>query len=122
MKKYKKKKKIENIEKKEIMHSLSDNIYFDQKKPEIVFLKLKIKPNSRSNNCYLNDDNICLDISSKPIKGKANIAIIKLLSKLLQISKSDIKLIKGITSKTKTFKILNLKCSIESIIEKLTKN
>ena len=63
---------------------------------------------------------LCIEISSPPIKGKANLAIIKLLSKTLNIQKSKISLIKGHTSQKKTFHIHIPNLKIKEIYEKLS--
>lgn len=42
---------------------------------------------------------------SQPIEGKANLAIIKLLSQYFGISQNNITLIRGVKSKTKVFEI-----------------
>jgi len=44
---------------------------------------------------------------SQPIEGKANLAIIKLLSKYFNVPQSGIALIHGDKSKTKVFEIAN---------------
>ena len=52
---------------------------------------------------FMDEEILCIEINSPPVKGKANLAIIKLLSKTLNIPKSQINLIKGHTSHKKTF-------------------
>jgi len=44
---------------------------------------------------------------AKPIQGMANLATILLLSKHFQISKEDVKLVKGFKARSKIFKIKN---------------
>lgn len=56
-------------------------------------------------------------ISSPPVDGAANAELIKLLSKKFGISKNDIEIVSGKTSKLKKVKIYDLKLS--SFFEKL---
>ncbi len=51
-------------------------------------------------------DMLKLQIMSPPVDGKANIEIIKFLSKILGISKSKIKILKGERQKIKNIEIL----------------
>lgn len=57
-------------------------------------------------------------VSAQPEKGKANTAVIKLLSNALGISQSEIELKKGETSRKKIFLVRGLKPS--DIISKLS--
>jgi uncharacterized protein (TIGR00251 family) len=56
-------------------------------------------------------------ISSPPIDGAANAELIKLLSKKFGVSKSNVEIISGETSKLKQVKIYELKMS--DILKKL---
>jgi uncharacterized protein len=56
-------------------------------------------------------------ISAQPISGKANIAIIGLVASVLNVSKSDISIVTGITSSQK--KILIRGISIDEVKSKL---
>lgn len=47
-------------------------------------------------------------IASPPVDGAANAELVKLLSKTFGVSKSDVEIVGGQTSKTKQMKILNL--------------
>ncbi len=67
-----------------------------------VIINIKISPNS-SKNEILNDGEIHkIKITSPPIDGKANKALIEYLSKSFKIPKTSIKILKGETSKEKT--------------------
>lgn len=54
------------------------------------------------------DDELKVRVSAVPEKGRANVAVIKLLAKALGISKSDINLMSGLTSRHKVFEINSL--------------
>ena len=55
----------------------------------------------------ISDGNITIGIKSKPVKGKANLEIIKKLSKHFDIPSNNIRIKSGHKSKDKTVEILN---------------
>jgi hypothetical protein len=67
----------------------------------------------------MDEELLCIEIKTPPKKGKANLAILKLLSKTLNIPKSQIDLIKGHTSPKKTFYIHIQNLNINKIYAKL---
>ncbi len=67
---------------------------------------IKIKPNANENKIMeQHDDFLKIKIRAIPEKGKANNALIKFLSKYFEIPKSNIKIIKGETSRNKIVEI-----------------
>ena len=71
-----------------------------------VKLTVQIQPNAKRNEVTSFSDNILhLKIAAPPVEGKANRELIKFLSELLDISKSNIILEKGATSKKKVLLI-----------------
>ena len=124
MGKGKKKQKIKNKKPKEensIKSNPTQAINESSKEPGIIFLTCAVKPNARTDRIYFDGDLLCIDISSPPVKGKANTAIIKFLGNVLNISKSNITLERGHTSSTKMFRIdtRNEKLAIEQIKSKI---
>ena len=83
------------------------------------FVKIKVKTNSKLSRIYQDGEIVRVDISSPPVKGKANNAIIKLFSKTIGIPKSSISIIRGHTSHTKIFLIKAPEMTIQQIIDKL---
>lgn len=67
-----------------------------------LVLRIKISPNSKSNEIILEEDFAKIKITAQPIDGKANKALIEFLSKKFKIPKTSIKILKGETSKEKT--------------------
>lgn len=67
-----------------------------------LVLRIKISPNSKSNEIILEEDFAKIKITAQPIEGKANKALIEFLSKKFKIPKTSIKILKGETSKEKT--------------------
>lgn len=88
--------------------------------PEHFFITFLVKANARQNRIFKDEEMLCIEINSPPIKGKANLAIIKLLSKNLNIPKSKINLIKGQTAQKKTFHMHIPNLKIQEIYEKLS--
>lgn len=65
-------------------------------------LYLKVKPSQNQDEIIkLDEQNFIIRLKQKPEGGKANLALIKLLAKYFSISSSQIKIIKGKTSKNK---------------------
>ena len=78
---------------------------------------IHLQPNAKREEVWgmYDEQRIKIAISTPPIDGKANEALIKFLSKKLKIAKSNIEIVKGLTSKDKTICI----DSDEDIITKL---
>ena len=69
-------------------------------------LKIHLQPNAKRNEiCGTYNDAIKIAISSPPVDGKANEALIKFLSTKLKIPKSNITILNGLTSRNKTIEI-----------------
>lgn len=66
-----------------------------------VIVNIKISPNSSKNEIIKDGENIKIKITSPPVDGKANKALIEYLSKNFKIPKTSIKILKGETSKEK---------------------
>ncbi len=71
---------------------------------QIIFT-LRILPNSSKNEIIKSEDVIKVKITSPPVDGKANKALIEYLSKSFKIPKTSFKIIKGETSKDKTLMV-----------------
>ena len=71
---------------------------------------VRVQPNAGRNE-VLGFKNGCLHvkIAAPPVKGKANQELIGLLSDILKVSKSNIAIIKGMSSKTKVISISGLR-------------
>ena len=84
-------------------------------------IKIKILPNSSRNEIIKTPEGVKIKITTQPIEGKANKAVVEFLSKEFRIPKTSIEIIKGNTSKEKTiqFKIQDEE-KIKSVKEKLS--
>lgn len=67
-----------------------------------ILIKVKIIPNSSKNDIIVEDGIVKIKVTAQPIENKANKALIEILSKKIKIPKSNIKIVKGLTSKEKT--------------------
>jgi len=72
-------------------------------------IKIKLLPRSSKNQIVGKEgDTLKVKVTSPPVDGKANEALIELLAKRLGVSKSSIKIISGRRSKLKTVTISGL--------------
>jgi uncharacterized protein (TIGR00251 family) len=71
-----------------------------------MLLQVKVIPNGSKNQIMGWRENVLqVKITATPERGKANEAVIELLSKELNISKSSIRLVSGLISRVKKFEI-----------------
>ena len=69
-------------------------------------IKVKVKPNSRQQKIEQSDDGTWIvNLKSQPIDGKANQELIKLLAQYCQVTKKQITIKTGQTTKTKLVEI-----------------
>jgi uncharacterized protein len=72
-------------------------------------LTVRVTPKSSQNKMFLQrDGKVRAWVSAPPVDGAANAAVHKLISKVINISKSRIELIRGDKGRDKTFKISGL--------------
>ncbi len=93
-------------------------IYIVEKDGALTF-SLRVVPRaSRSEIVGIHDEALKIRIASPPVDGAANAEIIRFLAKTFGVSKSDVFILSGETSKNKRIKIENLsKSSFEEIIK-----
>ncbi len=65
-------------------------------------IKVKIIPNSSKNDIITDNGTLKIKVTAQPIENKANKALIEILSKKIKVPKTNIEIIKGVTSKEKT--------------------
>lgn len=65
-------------------------------------LNLRISPNASKNEIIVTEGCVKVKITSQPVDGKANKALLEYLSKFFKIPKTSIEIVKGVTSKDKT--------------------
>ncbi len=84
----------------------------------IIFVEAK--PNAKKNQIkVISNNRLKVFVNAPPVDGKANEAIIKYLSEVLNISKSKIKLLKGETNKFKKIEISVTETELNNVINSL---
>ena len=74
-----------------------------------IFFGVRVVPRaSKSEVVGEHDGALKARIASPPVDGAANAELIKLLSKVFGVSKSEVEIVSGLTSKQKQIKISNL--------------
>ena len=75
-----------------------------------ALLNIRLQPGAKEDALceWMADGTLKVRVKSKPIEGKANRNLIKLLGKQLKVPKSSIEIIKGEKSRNKTVKILGI--------------
>ena len=69
-------------------------------------ITVHVIPNSRHQEIIVEEDGFLkIKLTSSPTRGKANQELIKLLSKKYKVSKSQVEIVKGLTSKQKLVQI-----------------
>jgi uncharacterized protein (TIGR00251 family) len=72
----------------------------------MIFLTIKVKPNSRASSLKQNDDGTWLaQLKSPPVDGKANEELIALVAKHFKCRKSEVSIKSGGSSRTKLLQI-----------------
>lgn len=70
-------------------------------------IKILAKPGAKQNGVTdISDEGIGVQIAAPPVEGEANTELIKFLSKVLGLRKSDLSLDKGSKSRTKTVTVM----------------
>ena len=83
---------------------------------EYIILRVKAVPGSSINKIAdIQEDVLRIKIKAPAVEGAANKELIKFLSKTLRISKSDIEILRGETSKVKSLRIPLSEALIEKI-------
>jgi len=93
-------------------------VHLTEKDGGIVFDVRVVPRASKSEIVGAHDGALKVRIASPPVDGAANAELIKLFSKRFGVSKGDISIVAGETSKNKRIKIANLS---QSMFEEVTK-
>ena len=83
-------------------------INFTEKNGAVIFNVRVVPRASKSEIVGEHDGALRVRIASPPVDGAANAELIKLLSKTFGVSKSEVEIVGGQTSKTKQIKIANI--------------
>lgn len=69
-------------------------------------IQVKVQPNSRTEEVSQEGDRFIVKVKEPPKEGKANQAVIKLLSQHFGVPQSHIKILSGLRGKNKVFQII----------------
>ncbi|XP_055643707.1 UPF0235 protein C15orf40 homolog [Toxorhynchites rutilus septentrionalis] len=87
---------------KEPIASPQGPVYVDPKSGNVL-IKIQAKPGAKSNGITdIGEEGVGVQIAAPPVDGEANTELIKYLSKLLELRKSDVSLDRGSKSRQKT--------------------
>ena len=80
---------------------------FLEKQSEKSFLiRVRVKPNSKKQDIFIDGDFLTIKVRSKALQNKANIEVLNLLSKKLNISSGQLKFSSGRKSSNKVIQVL----------------
>jgi len=79
-----------------------------KRKVDMSIIKVKVIPNAKRKRIVQEEKGIKVYIDEPPVKGKANAALIKLLSQFFNVKRSDIKIVSGEKSREKIIQISNM--------------
>jgi len=68
-------------------------------------IKVKVKPNSKSEEVTQEGDNFIVKVKEPPKEGKANQAVIKLLAKHFGVPQSQVRILSGFGNKNKIVEV-----------------
>jgi len=74
-----------------------------------LIIHINVKTGLQDNYMEFEDGQIILGIKSLPLKNKANLEVIKILSKFFRVDDVDVIIIKGMSNNIKTIKIIDPK-------------
>ena len=74
-----------------------------------LIIHINVKTGLQDNYLKFEDRQIILGIKSLPLKNKANLEVIKILSKLFRVDDVNVIIIKGVSNNIKTIKIIDPK-------------
>ena len=74
-----------------------------------LIIHINIKTGLQDNYLKFEDGQIILGIKPLPLKNKANLEVIKILSKLFRVDDVNVIIIKGVSNNIKTIKIIDPK-------------
>jgi uncharacterized protein YggU (UPF0235/DUF167 family) len=69
-------------------------------------VSVRVKPNSKTEEVIPEDGGFIVRVKEAPKEGKANRAVIRLLAKHLGIPETQLRISRGLTSRTKVIQIL----------------
>lgn len=95
-------------------------IKFIEKDDSVIF-KVRVIPRASKNEIVGEyDEFLKVKLAAPPVDGAANKALVKILAKALGVSKSEVVILRGEMSKTKTIEVSKL--TLNALMRRLNKN
>ena len=80
-----------------------------------MLIKVKVSPNSKQEKFIkIAEDNFEVEVKQKPLSGRANKAVMKLLASRLKTPEQKIKLVKGFKLRNKIFKLVKYEMTFKN--------
>lgn len=88
--------------------NMLENFKKELNKKGDLYLRIKVRPSASKTEVtnILDDGTIKINLAAAPVKGKANIELVKFLSSIFEIKKTNIKIISGKAEKLKLIKLI----------------
>ena len=85
-------------------------------------LAIRVTPRARRNEIFgiLNDGTVKIRLTSPPVEGKANAALVEFLADILEVPRSRVEIVAGKTGRDKLVSILDL--DAETVQKRIIKN
>jgi uncharacterized protein len=84
--------------------------------PDGIRLTVNITPNAKRTEVIgVLDDALKIKLQAQPIEGKANEALVRYLSDVLNVARRDIQITHGLTSKRKTIEVLAVGLTVQQV-------
>jgi len=80
--------------------------FLEKRANNSIFLRVKVKPNSKKQEILINGDFLTIKIRSKALQNKANKEVLNLLRKKLNVSSNQLHIVLGSKNTNKTIQIL----------------
>ncbi|XP_064620849.1 UPF0235 protein C15orf40 homolog [Lineus longissimus] len=92
------------------------------KKDGSIEIKILAKPGARQNSITdISEDGVGVQIAAPPVDGEANTELIRYISKVLGLRKSDVTLDRGSKSRNKTIVVSSSSSTVEQVMMNLQK-
>ncbi len=78
-------------------------------RPDSIRLALKVQPRAKRNEIVVGEGaDLRVRVTAPPVDSKANEAVVKLLAEQLEVSRSAVRILRGLTSRSKVVEVAGL--------------
>ncbi len=77
-------------------------------KGQELYLRIKVHPGADKNYIkeIMEDETVKIDVAAPPVRGKANLELIKFLARKFEVKKENVKIISGAKERIKLIKVI----------------